>query len=487
MSKLNRRKFLRKITGTIALAALSPLLVNCHQESQKPNFVFILLDDFGWKDCGFMGSQYYETPNIDRLASEGMIFTSAYANAPNCAPSRACLLTGQYSPRHGIYTVNSSERGNTKLRKIIPTPNNITLPSEKITIAEELKSHGYTCASMGKWHMGNGKQTNPLGQGFDINIGGTHIGHPPAGYFEPYKLPNLEIAQPNEYLTDRLNNEALKFIENNRNNPFFLYLSHYAVHTPIQAKSEIIKKYVNKNPNNEQNNPEYAAMVESCDIGVGRILQKLKDLKIDNNTVVIFFSDNGGVAGITSQKPLRGGKGMLYEGGIRVPLAIKWSGKIKPNQKSTENVIGIDFYPTILEMANINPSSKKIIDGESLIPLLLNKKKLQREAIHFHFPAYLQGNLDMSGARDKYFRTRPGAAIISGDWKLIEYFENNDLELYNLKKDISESNNLTKSNPNKVTELYTMMKKWREKINAPVPTQQNPKYVPNFNSLILKK
>ncbi len=473
---MQRRTFLKKLSKTALLSMMAPGFSNCYKTRMRPNVILILLDDFGWKDCGFMGSKYYETPNIDKLADDGMIFTNAYANAPNCAPSRASLLTGQYPPRHGIFTVNSAERGASKDRKIIPVKNKRTLEPEKLTLAEELKNAGYATAAMGKWHMGEGKNTGPLGQGFDLNVGGIHKGHPPAGYFAPYQLPNLSTDDPNEYLTDRLNQEALNFIEKNKNHPFFLYLSHYAVHTPIQGKQAILKKYENKPGSKGQNNPEYAAMIESCDIGVGKILDKLKELDLDDETIVIFFSDNGGVAGITSQAPLRGGKGMLYEGGIRVPLAIRWPGKIAAHSVASDNVIGLDLYPTILDLAKIKSDSRKKTDGVSLKPLLMNQNSLNRKDIFFHFPAYLQGHFDMSGARDNLFRTRPGGVIISGDWKLIEYFEDNDFELYNLKRDISEQNNLAEQYSEKVEELYEKMIAWRASVKAPVPKRLNPDY-----------
>ncbi|MEJ2050804.1 MAG: sulfatase, partial [Calditrichota bacterium] len=386
---MERRQFLQ-ITGKGGLGFLmAATLSGCagsRKEASKPNFVFILVDDLGWKDVGFMGSEYYETPVIDRLASQGMHFTNAYSNAPNCAPTRACLLSGQYGPRHGVYTVGTAERGDTRLRKLIPTPNKTTLDSDIITIAEALKPAGYVSASIGKWHLGDDPKLGPVSQGFDVNIGGDHNGHPPAGYFSPYHLPNLDNAPQGEYLTDRLTNEALRFIERNQDHPFFLYLPHYAVHKPVQAPESIVEKYRNKPGSHGQNNPEYAAMIESVDTNIGRILHTLEELHLAENTVVVFFSDNGGHGNVTSMEPLRGSKGMIYEGGIRVPLIVRWPGRISSGTVCKVPVIGLDFYPTILEMAGVDLPDQ-VLDGESLVPLLRGGQQLRRDAIFWHFPA----------------------------------------------------------------------------------------------------
>ena len=295
-------------------------------------------------------------------------------------------------------------------------------------------------------------------------------------YFSPYRNPELADGPRGEYLTDRLTDEALKFIEANRSRPFFLYLPHYAVHTPLQAKKKLTEKYAQKAPDNGQGNPKYAAMIESLDAGVGRIMDKLDELSLTNNTVVVFFSDNGGVKGITSQAPLRGGKGMLYEGGVRVPLVVRWPGVVAPGRQCGEPVMGIDFYPTLLEIAGAAKPDGQILDGRSIVPLLRDEKAPASRALFWHFPAYLQGKAE--GARDEYFRTRPAGAIRLGDWKLIEYFEDGTLELYNLKGDIGETTNLTAELPEKTSELHEKLIQWRESINAPVPTQLNPKYEP---------
>ncbi len=466
-----------KTTGLGAAALTLPWgLSTCGTSRIRPNIVFILIDDLGHRDVGFMGSRYYQTPNIDRLASEGEVFTNAYANAPNCAPTRACLLTGQYSPRHGIYTVASPARGQEHLRKLIPIPNQTTLDPQVVTIAEALKSVGYVSASIGKWHLGRGSETGPTGQGFDVNVGGNDRGHP-RSYFSPYQNPDLKDGPEGEYLTDRLTSEALSFIEANRDQPFFLYLSHYAVHTPIQARPEIVERYKGIEASGGQGNPTYAAMVESTDRSVGRVMDKLDELGLKDNTVVFFFSDNGGYGPATSMEPLRGAKGMLYEGGIRVPLAVCWPGKVRPGGVCDVPVIGIDFYPTILELAGAVEPSAHILDGESLVPLLTQDSSLKREAIFWHFPAYLEAY--KGGKSQGPWRTTPAGAVRRGDWKLIEFFEDGHLELYNLKEDIGEQNNLAENMPEMAEELHRVLLEWRRSVNAPVPTERNPRYDPN--------
>jgi arylsulfatase A-like enzyme len=438
----------------------------------KPNIVFFFIDDMGWTDLGYMGSKYYESPHVDKLAKDGMVFMNAYAAAPNCAPSRACLMSGQYSPRHGVYTVNNSDRGSAKHRKLIPIKNTTHLAEKFITMGEALQAGGYVTATMGKWHLGE----DPTTQGFDVNIAGKSWGGPSGGgYHSPYKYPNLEQKKKGEYLTDRLGEEACKFIEKNKDKPFFLYLTHYAVHTPIQAKPELKKKYQAKKPTERHKNPSYAAMIESTDDSVGAVLGKLQELGLSENTIVLFFSDNGGHGGVTSNAPLRGSKGMLYEGGIREPMIVKWPGVTKPGSVCRENVIGVDFYPTLLEVTGIPAPEDYLLDGVSFIPLLKNSAaKLKRKAIHWHFPAYLQGYTPRHG----HFRTTPTAATRMGDWKLIEFFEDGTLELYNTKNDLSETKNLVKKMPEKTKELHEAMLAWRKRTNAPVPTEPNPEYDP---------
>ena len=448
---------------------------NSTRQNVKPNIVFIMVDDMGWKDVGFMGSNYYETSNIDKLADQGIVFSNAYANAPNCAPTRACLMTGQYTPRHGIYTVNNSDRGESRYRKLIPIPNTTTLDNSFVTLAETMRSAGYRTGMMGKWHLGEGEETGPEGQGFDVNVGGCQKGHP-ATYFSPYKNKFIEDGPNGEYLTDRMTDEAIKFIEGSKEDPFFLYLPYYAVHTPIQPKPGVKNKYEGKPADGKQNNPAYAAMVETVDAGVGRIMNKLDKLMLTNNTVVIFFSDNGGVGGITDMSPLRGSKGMLYEGGIREPMIVRWPGTIEPGTHCDVPVISIDFYPTFLEIAGINKPKDLILDGENILPLFSGGGEFSERAIFWHFPAYLQASNNL--LPDLIWRTTPVSVIREGDWKLLEFFEDGHLELYNLKKDISESDNLAEQMPEQAKFLHNKLLNWRAKINAPVPLELNPDYNP---------
>ncbi|MHC4110348.1 MAG: sulfatase [Planctomycetota bacterium] len=472
MSKKTRREFLKTIglaavsAGTLFESASCVSTGQRRSAKRRPNIVLIFIDDLGYKDLGCFGSKYYETPNIDKLAGQGMRFTSAYSNAPNCAPTRACLISGQYTPRHGVYTVGSPERGKARMRKLIPIPNKTNLDSKVVTIAQALKAAGYRTACIGKWHLGDKEPFRPEDRGFDVVFRRNRRGH-----FMP----------DGRYLTDVLTDESLKFIEQNRDGPFFLYLSHHTVHTPIQAKQELIEKYRKKKPGKEHNNPTYAAMIESMDDSVGAVCAKLDELKLSDNTIVFFFSDNGGYANATSMVPLRGSKGMLYEGGIRVPMIACWPGKIKPAGSCDVPVIGTDFYPTFLELAGAPKPSGHLLDGESIVPLLTQRRALKRKAVFWHFPAYLEPY----NKKQQPWRMTPGGAVRQGDWKLIEFFEDGKVELYNLKDDISETNDLAKTKPKKAKELHILLVEWRKSVNAPVPTEKNPKY--DLTALLRKK
>ena len=439
--------------------------------AKKPNIVFIYADDLGWKDVGFMGSKYYETPSIDALAASGMVFTNAYANAPNCAPSRAALMSGKYSPRTGIYTVGSSRRGKSKFRKLIPIKNKTVLDTSFVTIAEVLKQNGYTCASIGKWHLGEGELTGPLGQGFDLNIGGWHYGHPKS-YFSPYGNPYLPDGPKGQYLTDRLTDEAIKFIKNNKDKPFFLYFPHYAVHTPLQAKDSLVQVFKGKKPAGGQHNPVYAAMVKSLDESVGRVVNELKDLGLLDNTIIFFTSDNGGFGPATTMAPLRGSKGMLYEGGIREPFIVSWKGKIKEGTKSDYPIIGTDMYPTVVSMTNSRLDKEVELDGVDLKKLFLEGSSPQPRALFWFFPAYLEKYRGM----ETLWRTTPAAAVRYGDFKLIRFFEDGEEELYNLKDDIGEKNDLADALPAKRAEMSKLLDEWIKSTNAPVPTERNPDF-----------
>lgn len=459
-----------RITAFLTGMLISLVIFSCKQPD-PPNIVFIFADDLGWKDLGVYGSTFYETPNLDRLAAEGMLFTDAYSAAANCAPSRACLMTGHYTPRHGIFTVGTSERGRSEDRKIIPVQNTTKLDSSFITIAEELARAGYISAAVGKWHLGG----DPRDQGFDVSIGGDG----PKSYFAPYKRPPLE-APEGEYLTDRINKEAIGFIEENRNNRFFLYLAHYAVHTPLMAKQELIDKYRGKPGSQGQSHPVYAGMIESLDQNVGLLLQKLDELSLSENTIVFFTSDNGGIRSISSQQPLRAGKGSYYEGGIRVPLFVRWPGRIEAGSRSDLPVNHIDFYPTLVEVAGIRDPLNDRTDGISFFPLLRGEEGYDSERpLFWHFPIYLQAyNPKTDDGRDPVFRTRPGSVVRYGKWKLHEYYEDGGIELYNLKEDPGERKNLALEMPEKTRELYSLLSEWKESTSAPVPSEPNPDYDP---------
>lgn len=460
----------------IFLVVLAHLSCTSNSPTQRPNIVLINVDDLGWKDVGFNGSRYYETPNLDRLAKESIRFTNAYAGAANCAPSRACLISGQQTTRHGIYTVGNSDRGNAKTRRIIPTPNITELADEQTTLAEVLDAEGYTSISIGKWHLGK----DPKTQGFAQNVGGTHAGHPKS-YFSPYKNPHLPDGPEGEYLTDRLTDEALRFIDENQENPFFLYLPFYTIHTPLQGKEALVEKYKQKpTVDGQGRNPHYAAMVETMDASVGRILERLEEHHLDN-TIVIFTSDNGGISYLSRQHPLRAGKGSYYEGGIRVPLLIRWKSKIKEAWETDTPVTNLDFYPTLLELIGTEVPEGKVLDGASLAGLVLEKQVLPERPLIWHFPIYLQAyRVGGDESRDSLFRTRPGSVIRLGDWKLHQYFEDDGLELYNLAEDLGEQQNLAAERPEKREELLGLLNDWRSRMNAPVPKEPNPDYVESF-------
>jgi arylsulfatase A-like enzyme len=462
---------------------LLPLLIACNnnnnEEQEKvklPNVLFINIDDLGWKDLGYMGNDYHETPNIDKLASEGMLFTNGYAGAANCAPSRACLMSGQTTSRHKIFTVGNSDRGNAKTRKIIPTPNNTILSESTITLAEMFKMAGYKTATMGKWHLGEDAKT----QGFDVNVAGSHNGSPgKGGYFSPYKLKYLKEGPEGEHLADRLTAEAINFLKQNRDSTFFLYLPYYSVHTPLMAKENLKEKYRIKKGADAEKNEIYAAMVETVDTNIGRLLKSLDELGLSKNTMVVFTSDNGGIRAVSRQEPLRAGKGSYYEGGIRVPYIVRWPGVIEAGAKNATPIVNMDFFPTFMEIAGVQLPNK-VMDGKNLLPLLKGGE-LDSRPLMFHFPIYLQAySRKLDHGRDSLFRTRPGSIIIDGDWKLHQYFEDGGLELYNLKNDLGERNNLAQTNPEKSEELLEYLDNWRKEINAPIPTELNPEFDPSF-------
>ena len=433
-----------------------------------PNIVLIYADDLGWRDLGVQGSEFYETPSLDRLAAEGMRFTRAYANAPNCAPSRAALLSGQYAPRTGVYTVGSAARGRPELRTVTPVENETRLPLQIVTIAESLTAAGYSTAHVGKWHLGD-EGFSPREQGFATAIAGDARGSPP-GYFYPYgeeaqSLPGLQEGQGGEYLTDRLVDESIRFIEASAGGPFFLFLSHYAVHTPLQGKPELVDRYTERPPSRGQGNPEYAAMIHSLDEGVGRILASLERLDLTEHTLILFTSDNGGFGPATSMRPLRGSKGMLYEGGIRVPLIARWPGRIPQGSVSDTPVIGTDLYPTLSELSGAPPPTGQALDGVSLVRVFEGTADLAPRDLFWHFPAYLEADRSVQGP----WRTTPASAVMRGSTKLLRYFEDDRWELYDLETDTAESRNLVEEQPGVARELRATLEAWWSDTGAYLP------------------
>jgi arylsulfatase A-like enzyme len=515
------------------LGILAIVLVACTVENDKslPNIVFFLVDDLGWQDVGCYGSSFYETPNIDAMAMEGVRFTEAYAACHVCSPTRASILTGKYPARLQL-TDWLSGRRDFPFQKLKNAPIHQELPSKEITLAEALKEHGYATAIFGKWHLGE-EPNGPTSQGFDVQIPKWNKGWPKKGYHAPFELEGIEDA-PGQYLTDRLTDEALVFIDENKDRPFFLYLSHFTVHDPIEGRQDLVEKYTiirdqkppQKNPpfvlegnpdaespltreelqsliqrptyadykvfpnqtvkiKQHQDNVEFAGMVESMDESLGRVIAKLEDLGIANNTIIVFFSDNGGmsaanfgwpdrivdaseldVAFSTSNLPLRGAKGWLYEGGIRVPMIIKWPKQGGQGTVCSVPVISTDFFPTLLDMAGLPLQPKQHNDGVSLVPLLNGENHLEREAIYWHFPHYSNHGMQS-----------PGGAIRSGDFKLLEYYENNTVQLFNLKEDLGEQNDLAHSQPEKAAELRTMLHSWRKDVSAEM-MPPNPNFKP---------
>ncbi len=445
--------------------------------ADKPNIVFILADDLGYTDGSGYGSKYYETPNIDRMAQSGMKFTDGHTCGPNCQPTRAALMSGQYGPRTGIYTVGGIDRFNWQSRSLRPVDNVTMLPLDKITIAQSLKNAGYATGMFGKWHLGEDKPHHPAQRGFDEAIVSMGV------HFDFKTNPKTDYPK-DEYLADFLTDKAIDFIRRHKDGPFFLYLPHFAVHAPHEAKKELIEKFKKKTPVGGHNNPAYAGMIYSVDESVGRVLALLDELKLAENTLVIYSSDNGGVGGyhreginagdVTDNAPLRGGKGMLYEGGIRVPYVFRWPGKISEGAVCDQPITSVDLYPTLLEVAGAKPPPNYPLDGVSYLKVLTSggKAKLNRDAMYWHFPGYL-------GAGKGSWRTLPGSAIRSGDWKLIEYFEDNRLELYNLRDDLSERNNLAAKMPDKTKELHEKLLAWRREIKAPMPRPITPQDIAN--------
>jgi arylsulfatase A-like enzyme len=430
------------------------------------NVVLILADDLGWTDLGCYGSDLYESPHIDGLARDGMRFTASYSACTVCSPTRAALLTGKYPARLRITDwIPGLPPENPKL--IVPDFTK-HLPDEETTLAERLHEAGYATASMGKWHLG-GAEFYPEHHGFDVNIAGNHQPRPHPGYFAPYDIETIEQGPRGEYITDRLGAEAVKFIRAHADGPFFLYLPHFAVHLPIQAKKKLIERYQAKvRDGMRHTNAAYAAMIHSMDETIGQIRDTLEELGIAERTIVIFTSDNGGRVPTTSNAPLRAGKGSCYEGGVRVPLIVHWPGVTAAGSESSVPVITMDLYPTILEMLGLSSGKDPSLDGASLVPLLRQSGGLPERPLFWHYPHYQ--HYQQEG-------TTPYGAIRRGDWRLIEFYDDHRVELYNLREDVGERNNLAESSPERARSLRGDLHAWLRAVDAQMPTP-NPNYDP---------
>ena len=458
----------------ITLMMLLDLLCVQVQSAEQPNILLIFADDLGWKDVGYQGTDFYETPNIDRLARQGMIFTAGYSAAGNCQPSRACLISGQYTPRHDVYAVGSTQRGPKNLMRLVPIPNKSGIAPQEISIADALKSAGYSTGIFGKWHLSGQDGCRPAEQGFDVvldkNYKGSGVRDDPKGIYT-------------------LTAAACEFMEKSRDQPFFAYVSHHAIHTGLQARQATRDKFDAKTRGKQHANVMYAGCTYDLDDGVGILLAKLKELGIEDKTLVVFTSDNGATRQ-SLQEPLRGNKGSYHEGGIRVPFIVRWPGKVKQGTQCDVPVINVDLFATFLAAAGAKVPKEKILDGESLMPLLMQTGTLQRESIFWHFPGYL--NTAVIRGRDPLFRTRPVSVINKDHWKLYLYHEewqldggrarlstNRAVELYNLRNDLGERNDLATANTKKRDELLDDLLGWFDQTDARLPTEKNTQYDPS--------
>lgn len=450
------------LAGPVLMAAEKDL-------PQRPNIVLIIADDLGYTDLGCYGSRFYETPCIDRLAAEGVRFTQGYTAGPNCQPTRAAIFSGQYGPRTGVYTVGSIDRFNWQSRPLRPVDNVTELPLQCRTLGQIMKEAGYRTGYFGKWHLGDKDPYHPRNRGFDEAIvsAGQH--------FEFVTRPPLQYP-PGTYLADFLTDRSVEFIRRHADSgPFFLVLAHFVVHSPYDAKPDLIARFKDKAPAGGHYDPTYAAMIASLDESVGRVLETTDSLGLAEKTLVIFTSDNGGVGGygregiagrdVTDNAPLRGGKGMLYEGGIRVPYIFRWKGVIPAGTVCDQPIHSVDFFPTFLALTRLPPPPGYPLDGVNILPLLVspNRSDWPERPLFWHFPGYL-------GSPKNTWRTTPVSVIRKGPWKLMEFFEDGRVELYNLAADIGEGKNLAAELPSKVAELHAELKAWRKQIGAPMPT-----------------
>ena len=452
------------LAATVVLVALT---ATSRAADAPPNIVLIMIDDMGWMDLHCQGNKALHTPQIDRLAAQGMRFTDAYPAPPVCSPTRAVVMTGQWPARMRITNhIPDQKRFAKKDATFVSAPMFNFLSDDYVTIAERLKSAGYATAFIGKWHLAGRSKRQGLGdvkyyperQGFDVNIGGCAYGGPPT-YFDPYRIHNIKPRKEGEYLTDRLIDESIAFIRKNREQPFFLNLWNYTVHWPMEAKQEMLKKYAGRKGPGIRD-IRYAAMIECLDEAIGRLMATLDELKLTDNTLVIFPSDNGGYSGVADNRPLREGKGFLYEGGIRVPLIVRWPGVVKPGSLCHTPVMSTDFYPTLLDAAGLKPTKNQPVDGVSLRPLLDQTAGFSARPLFFHYPNYA-----FHGAN------RLGSAIREGPWKLIERFDDGSVELYNLADDLSEKTDLAGKMPERAAAMKAKLHAWRKETQASMPTR----------------
>lgn len=456
----------------MATALCSALITTITADgAQKPNIIFIMADDMSWADTNYNGNKHFETPHIDQLTKDGLQLDAMYSGGPNCAPTRSCLITGMYTPRTSIYTPGGKSKGKSQnMRLKVPGSckkgakafeSVVSLKGSVVSLAEVLNEAGYMTARMGKWHLGDDHQGFKLSTG-DGKDDGTrkHYG-------------SITVAES-------LTQAACEFIQQHKEGPFFLYLSHWDVHTPIRCKQELVDKYTKKKKAmNGDWNPVYAGMIEQVDTSVGKIRAKIEELGIAGNTLILFTSDNGGHAGVTTNAPLKGAKGSLFEGGIRVPGVVYWKG-VTPTGKSSTPVTSVDFMPTFAELAGAKLPTGQPVDGKSVVPIIkgLDEKPLSERAIFWHYPLYLAGIkegkvLPLYSTDTMIWRATPSSAMRKGNWKLIHTFEDNKCYLYNLSEDPYEKNNLAEANAAKKSELLTELKAWQKDCKAPIPTELN--------------
>ena len=461
---MNRSFTLLLILGISVVRPTTPL-----QASDKPNLVVIMADDLGWKDLHCYGNELIDTPNLDRLADQGMRFTDAYAAAPVCSPTRAAMMTGLSPARLHLtnHAPGHPDRFSLEGSSLQEAASVRNLNLSYVTIAERLREAGYKTAHIGKWHLSfvNRKEAGskerevslrPEAQGFDVNIGGCFRGGPPS-YFAPYRIPAIPEGEDGEYLPDRLADEAIAFVRKNRESQFFLSWWPYSVHYPMEAQENLIAKYRERKG---IRNPVYAAMIEAMDRSIGRFLDHLDETGLAENTLVIFKSDNGGYNG--DNQPLRGAKGWIYEGGIRIPWIVRWPGVVEPGSSCDTPVISMDCYPTLMQAASLQPDANKQLDGESIMPLLTQSGKLKRESIHFHYPNYAF-----------HKKNRLASAIRSKQFKLIKRYDDGSLELYDLSKDIGETSNLAAELPDVANRMKRELESWLSAAGAKLPTRSS--------------